>query len=171
MVAWSQVMQEELSVLQWSGPVRGTEGQIAGTNFELVLEKLRQLCADEWGLPYPRPDHVKIDNGEYVIHFSNHEHDRNPSTYVRGRYKTIDVQGTDAPKPTKGERFFLPCGMTAQELVNYVCAHCQISSPLPDEPLPSTPYRTPLANRENLIQTALCNRSLIGSTNRSLALR
>src|SRR5690242_7253844 len=101
------------------------------------------------GPQYPRPDRVKIESGEYVVHFSNHEHDRNPSTYVRGRFKTLHMQGVNQPRPTKGEKFFLPCGMTAQELVNYVYAHCQIRPPFPDQPVPIKRHYTRPTKQEN----------------------
>jgi hypothetical protein len=76
-----------------------------------LLEGIVQSCRDEWGV-YPEPVAVWNDNGEWIINFRNHANDRNPSTFVKGSYRRLILNGAH----TFTRDFFLPDHLSANEL-------------------------------------------------------
>ena len=76
-----------------------------------MIRELQDVCAAEWG-PYPRPVSMALQGGEWLFKFKNHEHDRTPSTLVLGGYRRLQLNGEHAFT----QAFYLPEGMTAQEL-------------------------------------------------------
>jgi hypothetical protein len=90
------------------------------TNGEAMLAMLQQICAAEWGSEYPKPVSIKVQDGEWLFNFQNHEQDRHPSTIVLGEYRKLKFGGEHSFQSD----YFLPDQMTAQELGDHVNARC-----------------------------------------------
>jgi hypothetical protein len=89
-----------------------------------VITVLQAECGAEWG-EYPKPVSMEIQDGDRLIRFRNHPNDKKPSTIVLGEYRQLQISG----KNDFGDReFFLPEGMTANEMGEYVAVRCGLES-------------------------------------------
>ena len=82
-----------------------------------LIAELQEMCLAEWGA-YPRPVSVERQNSKWLFRFQNHEGDRRPSTIVLGDHRKLLLLG----KHSFGDKasFFLPEGLTAQELGDFL---------------------------------------------------
>ena len=80
-----------------------------------VLEIIREACEAEWDAPSPRPEKIGIEGGEIIIWFANHADDKNPSTFVKGKFRKLEVCG----KNDFDRDFYLPGNLTASELASW----------------------------------------------------
>lgn len=81
-----------------------------------ALDFARKVCADEWGVPYPCLRKIDFDGEDAIINFKNHDADENPSSFVKGNYRKIEICGRGGPT---GD-FYLPGDMTANEFVSWI---------------------------------------------------
>ena len=92
-----------------------------------ILDLLGEACFSEWG-EWPKPAEASIQNGEWLFRFRNHAGDRNPSTIVLGNHRRLLLNG----RHEFGDRqFFLPDGMTAQDLGNHLAERLGWRDPAP----------------------------------------
>jgi hypothetical protein len=92
-----------------------------------ILDLLGEACFSEWG-EWPKPAEASIQDGEWLFRFRNHAADRNPSTLVLGDHRRLLLNGQHG----FGDRqFFLPDGMTAQELGNHLADRLGWRDPAP----------------------------------------
>ena len=65
---------------------------------EMIVEA-REMCRADWG-PYPELAEICREGGTWVFRLGIHEHDANPSTYVRGgvsrgsKLRVVDTRWT-----------------------------------------------------------------------------
>lgn len=86
------------------------------TNYEAIVEAIRTYLSETWQTPYPRLEAIDRDQNHFVLYFANGPTDRTPSTYVRGEYRCLDLQG----KHGFGDRtFWLPDDFSANEIVEF----------------------------------------------------
>ena len=81
-----------------------------------LFEEVAEWCRSEWG-EYPALAEIRRENGDWVFLFRNHSGDQRPATVVRGGYRRLLIQGSDH---TFANEFYLPEGLTAQELGDHV---------------------------------------------------
>jgi hypothetical protein len=110
-------------------------------NADEMIQLLQELCYDDWGTEFPKPVGIGKQNGDRRINFKNHEMDKNPATFVLGNFRMLDILGSP---PRDDRQLFLPDGMTANEMVNYVAARCgHVTLPPLPLSLPSIITATP----------------------------
>lgn len=91
------------------------------SNPTLLLARIAEELHSEWGQSYPRPVSAARDKqGEWIITFQNHAHDRHSSTICKGDHRTLLFAGTNNFTKT----LFLPDRMTAQQF----CDHLELST-------------------------------------------
>ena len=94
-----------------------------------MLEELRFSCECEWGPDsHPFPVEIGRQNDEWIFKFRNHAEDQNPSTFVLGNYRKLQLNGHH----TFTKEFYLPDHMTAQEIGNHLALR------FGEKPLPET---------------------------------
>ena len=69
-----------------------------------------------------------------MFRFRNHENDANPSTYVRGEYHEVQVEG--GGHSLDGRHFFLPEGLTAQGFGDHLAIRFGFDRPPMSGPAP-----------------------------------
>jgi len=80
-----------------------------------VLEIIRDACEAEWDAPFPRAEKAGVEGGEVIIRFANHAGDKNPSTFVKGKFRKLEVCG----KNDFDRDFYLPGNLTASGLASW----------------------------------------------------
>jgi hypothetical protein len=93
-----------------------------------VLDVICEECSQEWG-EYPQPVGITNQGGEWRVNFKNHADDQNPSTIVMGDHRKLMVNG----RHHFSNDFYLPDGMTAQELVDYAYYRCGMTPTTPPQ--------------------------------------
>ena len=94
----------------------GVEGQVAAFAASgRALELIRDACEAEWDAPFPRAENIGIEGGEVIIRFANHAGDKNPSTFVKGKFRRLEVCGNN----DFDRDFYLPGDLTASELASW----------------------------------------------------
>jgi hypothetical protein len=83
------------------------------TNSSALLDEMQALCSGEWG-EYPKP--VRFDLVDKAIYFRNNESDQNPSTFVKGGYRKLVING----ESNFDRDYFLPDGLTAEQLLDHL---------------------------------------------------
>jgi hypothetical protein len=88
-----------------------------------LLRRIQECCRDEWGGEYPKPATVRNDGREWVINFWNHADDKKPSTFVKGEYRQLVLNGRHSFET----KFYLSDHMSADELCDSLteAAYCQ----------------------------------------------
>jgi hypothetical protein len=99
-----------------------------------LLVQLQECCRKEWG-EFPGPVSVRLDGGEWIIHFRNHPNDRNPSTIAMGDFSKLFLQG----EHFFTSEFYLPNNMTADELCDSLMAGPGTTSDAASDKSPDTP--------------------------------
>jgi hypothetical protein len=77
-----------------------------------LRQRIQECCRAEWGSEYPKPSAVRIEGGEWTINFWNHANDKKPSTFVKGSYRRLKLNGAHSFT----QEFYLPDHMSADEL-------------------------------------------------------
>lgn len=88
----------------------------AQTDYEAIVEAIRNQCCQTWDSDYPRLEGIDRNQGESRLLFANGPTDKNPSSYVRGDYQRLVLQGS----PEFGNKtFWLPDDFSANEIVEF----------------------------------------------------
>lgn len=88
-----------------------------------LLGKLVEVCRNEWG-EFPKPISVRMESGQWVIHFRNHLDDTNPSSIVMGDFTKLYLRG----QHSFDRDFYLPNDMNADELCESLIADRETAS-------------------------------------------
>src|SRR5262249_2573869 len=70
-----------------------SKASLLPVNNELLVERLKEICRDEWGSEYPKPVSAHDDGAAWVINFKNRAGDMKPSTVVKGPYRRLVLNG------------------------------------------------------------------------------
>lgn len=91
-----------------------------------MIQELQEMCQSAWG-PFPQPVSMERQDGEWLLKFRNGPDDRNPSTFVLGAHQRLVLNGRHDFKLD----FFLPEGLSAQELGDLLALSHGAPSPAP----------------------------------------
>jgi hypothetical protein len=110
-----------------------------------ALEIIRDACEAEWDAPFPRAEKAGIEGGEVIIRFANHAGDKNPSTFVKGQFRRLEVCGNN----DFDRDFYLPGNLTASELASWAREIADAEESRPDDDSELTPeQRAEIIERE-----------------------
>jgi hypothetical protein len=110
-----------------------------------ALQIIREACEAEWDAPFPRAEKAGIEGGEVIIRFANHAGDKNPSTFVKGKFRRLEVCGNN----DFDRDFYLPGDLTASEFVSWAAESADAEESRPDEDSDLTPeQRAEIIERE-----------------------
>ena len=124
----------------------GVEDQVAAFAVSSrALELIRDACEAEWDAPFPRAEKIGIEGGEVIIRFANHAGDKNPSTFVKGKFRKLEVRGNN----DFDRDFYLPGDLTASELASWAAEIADAEESRSDDDSDLTPeQRAEIVDRE-----------------------
>lgn len=96
------------------------------SEFEPIMDPLRDLLKNQWRSEYPKPSHIgETTDGALYLYFHNDENDQNPSTVVGQHHNRLLHRGKG--KPLTDETKFLPGYQSLNDLLSLLIEALQPS--------------------------------------------